>query len=285
MTVTEVSGVSVTPGIRQDLDPVEWKEHLYGLTKERWDSLSGKSFWITGAGTGYGRAMSVALASAGGKVFLSGRRKEKLLESLEVMKRYGLSTDGCFVVDFDLTDIKQIKKACIKVETTCDSLYGLVNNAALPPRASLQEDTLEYWERMFCTNVTAPWLLTREIFPHMKAGGAARVLFITSEAGWAFTPGSGSYNMNKAALNNLSASMAAEYAERFPDVDLQMNALVPGEARTEMNQGSPYRPCAVVSMTLILLSHPNGGPNGRFFYRDGRHMPFTYAPRYNKHLI
>ena len=82
-----------------------------------------------------------------------------------------------------------------------------------------------------------------------------------------------------------SASMAAEYAERFPNVDLQMNALVPGEARTEMNQGSPYRPCAVVSMTLILLSHPNGGPNGRFFYRDGRHMPFTYAPRYNKHLI
>lgn len=277
--------VTVTPGVRQDVDPVKWKEHLYGLTKERWDSLSGKSFWITGAGTGYGRSMCVALVSAGGQVFLSGRRKEKLLESLEEIKKYGLSTDGCHIVDFDLTDVKQIKEACSRVEKMCNSLYGLVNNAALPPRDSLQEDTLDYWERMFSTNVTAPWLLTREIFPHMKAGGAVRVLFITSEAGWAFTPGSGSYNMNKAALNNLSASMAAEYAESFPDADLQMNALVPGEARTEMNQGSPYSPYAVVSMTLILLSHPKGGPNGKFFYRDGRHLPFTYATQYNKLLI
>lgn len=119
----------------------------------------------------------------------------------------------------------------------------------------------------------------------MKLGNAVRVIFVTSEAGWAFTPGAGSYNMTKAALNNLSASMAAEYAESFPDIDIQMNALVPGEARTEMNQGSPYSPYTVVSMTLILLSHPKGGPNGRFFYRDGRHLQFAYAPQYEKLLI
>jgi NAD(P)-dependent dehydrogenase (short-subunit alcohol dehydrogenase family) len=118
----------------------------------------------------------------------------------------------------------------------------------------------------------------------MKTGGAVRVLFITSEAGWAFTPGVGLYNVSKAALNNLAGSLAAEYEAAFPDIDIQMNSLAPGEARTEMNQHSTDSPYAVASMALILLSHPPNGPNGKFFHRDGRHLPFTYASAYDKTL-
>lgn len=277
--------VLVTPGVMQKVDPAKWKEHRYGLTSERWDFLQGKSFWITGAGTGYGRSMAVALASAGARVFLTGRRREKLLESLEEMKSLAISTESCHIVEADITDIKQIESVCSKVKNLCSSLCGLVNSAALPLKASLQYESLEYWGRMMRTNVTAPWLLTRTIFPHMKIGGTVRVLFITSEAGWAFTPGAGPYNVSKAALNNLAASMAEEYAVSFPDVDIQLNVLSPGEARTEMNQGSPESPYSVVSMTLILLTHPNGGPNGKFFYRDGRHLQFAYASPYDKPLM
>ena len=64
-----------------------------------------------------------------------------------------------------------------------------------------------------------------------------------------------------------------------------MNALDPGEARTEMNRTSIVSPYAVVSMALILLSHPEGGPNGRFFSRDGRHLSFGYTEPYRKPLI
>ena len=67
--------------------------------------------------------------------------------------------------------------------------------------------------------------------------------------------------------------------------DIQMNALIPGEARTEMNRGSTQSPYKVVSMALILLSHPRGGPNGRFFHRDGRHFGLGYTLPYDKPLI
>ncbi|TAN61690.1 SDR family oxidoreductase [bacterium] len=277
--------VTVTPGVTPYVEPAKWKEHRFGLPPERWAELKGRSFLITGAGTGYGMAMSSALAAAGGTVFLCGRRKLQLQKSIESMRQLDIPTNNCHAVVCDVTDINGIKNLRDEIQRITPSLYGLVNSAALPPRGSLQTETLDYWDSLMRTNVTAPWLLTKELFPQMAAGRAVRVLFITSEAGWAFTHGVGPYNVSKAALNNLSASMAGEYATGYPGVDIQMNALDPSEARTEMNQGSPYSPFAVVSMALVLLSHPAGGPNGRFFHRDGRHLQFTYSAPYDKLLL
>jgi NAD(P)-dependent dehydrogenase (short-subunit alcohol dehydrogenase family) len=111
------------------------------------------------------------------------------------------------------------------------------------------------------------------------------VVFLTSEAGWAATPGVGPYNVSKAAVNALSASFAAECAQRYQECDIQINALIPGEARSEMNQGSSISPYTVVPMTLALLSHPPAGPNGRFFHRDGRHFSFAYSGAYESALF
>jgi NAD(P)-dependent dehydrogenase (short-subunit alcohol dehydrogenase family) len=155
----------------------------------------------------------------------------------------------------------------------------LINNAAVAPQGDsfpLLKDPIEAWEKMLRLNVSAPWYLTRSALPLMAKTGAGRVLFISSEAGWSFSRGHGHYNVSKSALNNLSASFAEEAAQAFPKVDLQLNTLVPGEARTEMNQGSTTSPFTVVSMALTLLAQPRGGPNGHFFHRDGRHLNFGY---------
>ena len=277
-----------TPGILQKADPARWREHRFGLPADRWARLRGKSFWITGAGTGYGRSIAVALAAAGGQVFLTGRRLAKLAETRDDMARLGVPNDQCHPIVCDLTKPEAIASACAQVRARCDSLYGLVNNAAVAVDGRpnpLQEYDFADWQRILQTNLTAPWLLTREIIPHMLEGSAARVLLITSEAGWAATPGFGPYNISKAALNSLGASLAEEYAASFPTADVQVNVLIPGEARTEMNQYSQESPYTVVSMALTLLSHPRGGPNGRFFHRDGRHFAFAYAEPYEKRLF
>jgi len=277
-----------TSGVLQRVDPALWRDHLYGLTPERWQRIRNKSFWITGAGTGYGRSIAIALAAAGARVFITGRRRHKLNETLDEMSALSIPTEDCHVIECDITQPSDIKSVCSKVISLSDSLYGLVNNAALPTSGKnypLQEDTLEEWEKMLRTNVTGHWLLTREIFPHMQKGGELRVLFMSSEAGWASTAGFGPYNIAKAALNTLTASMAAEYSSRFPDLDLQFNVLVPGEAKTEMNQESKESPYSVVSMALMLLSHPKGGPNGRFFHRDGRHLSFAYSEPYGRKIL
>ena len=71
-------------------------------------------------------------------------------------------------------------------------------------------------------------------------------------------------------------SFAAECSAKYPKKDIQINVLDPGEAKTEMNQGSPNSPFSVVTMVLVLLSQPIGGPNGYFFHRDGRHLSFGH---------
>lgn len=271
----------------ENADPEKWREHLFGLPAERWQRLSGRAFWITGAGTGYGRSIACALAAAGAQVFLTGRWEEKLKESIEEMRSLGISAERCFIVRADITDPEQINDACEMIKNLCESLYGLINNAALPETLPkpLQEGSLEYWNKLMSTNVTAQWLLTKTIFPHMLKSGEVKVLFMSSGAGWAGTSGYGMYNISKAALNNLGMSMAEEYASSYPDADIQMNVVVPGEARTEMNQGSSVSPYSIVSIILLLLSHPKGGPNGRFFHRDGSHLQFCSAEPYEQQLI
>ena len=281
-------GTVLTLGVRQKADPAKWREHFYGLPPSRWERLRAKRFWITGAGTGYGRSMAVALAAAGAQISISRRRREKLIETVEEMKSFSISTAGCRMLECDITDPGDVRAACSQVAGLGNPLYGLINSAALPSSGKpcpLQQDTREEWDRLLLTNVTAQWFLTREIFPHMRKGGGLRVLFLTSEAGWASTPGFGPYNISKSALNSLAASMAAEYASSFPDLDVQVNTLVPGEAKTEMNQDSDESPYSIVSMAMMLLSHPKGGPNGKFFHRDGRHLRFAYSEPYGRSLI
>lgn len=285
-----IANTIITP-VKEDYNPIEWSEHRYGLTTERWQSLKGKSFWITGAGTGYGRSLSCALAAAGAQVFLTGRRLAKIEESIKEIESMGISASKCVILPVDISIENNILEACEKVKSLCPALNGLVNNAAVPPNGRafeskpLQEEPLATWEQMMKVNVTATWLITRNIFPHMRQSRHPRVLFITSEAGWASTTGVGIYNISKCTLNSLTHSMAEEYAWSYPKEDIQLNALNPGESRTEMNRNSKNSPYAVVSMALLLLSHPEGGPNGRFFARDGRHIAFGYTGAWDKPLI
>jgi 3-oxoacyl-[acyl-carrier protein] reductase len=280
---------AATPNIRCDLDPARWPEHRFGLPKERWSTLAGRSVWVTGAGTGFGRSIATALAAAGARVFLSGRRTATLEQSLAHMRGLAVPTERCAIVSCDIRDESSVTAAAAMIRGATAWLHGLVNNAALPspggvadPLATLGAGT---WRNLIETNLTGQWLVTKAALPLLLAGSSARVLFVTSEAGWAFTPGHGPYNVTKAALNNLGASFAAEFAQRHPDRDVQINVLVPGEARTEMNQGSTDSPYAVVPMALALLSHPPGGPSGYFFHRDGRHLAFAYAAPYGLPLL
>ena len=278
-----------THGLLHDPNPRDWPRHRFGLPARRWARLRGYSYWVTGAGTGFGQAIAVALSCAGAQVFLTGRRPEKLAETVEAVRRLGGPVEACHLVPADVTDEEQVERACRGIRERCPSLHGLVNNAAVSQRRQspwpLQLESPAYWRQLLAVNVTAPLLVTAAALPHMVRGGSLRVLFITSEAGWAFTPGFGHYNVSKAALNNLGASFGEECAARYPGVDVQINVLVPGEARTEMNQGSERSPYTIAGMVLLLLSHPPGGPNARFFHADGRHLSFGYSPPYDRSLL
>jgi len=281
---------AITPGIRQDLDAQRWHEHRFGLPADRWRNLAGRRFWIIGGGTGFGRAIATALAAADAAVFLTGRREKVLTEAIEAMRPLRIDPARCRAVASDITDVGAITAAARRIASEPDGqLHGLVVCAALPqPRESpwpLVDLPPEAWNRLIATNITGQLNVARAALRAMVATGAVRAVFLTSEAGWASTPGVGPYNVTKAALNSLVASLAAETARRCSAIDVQINALDPGEALTEMNRGATTTPYAAVPMLLALLSHPAGGPNGRFFHRDGRHRAFAYAEPWTRSLL
>jgi NAD(P)-dependent dehydrogenase (short-subunit alcohol dehydrogenase family) len=280
--------VFATPGLRQDAGPEGWREHRFGLSPARWQRLSGRVFWVTGAGTGFGQAIAIGLALAGGVVFLSGRRRAKLAETAERARLLGAAAEACVPLPCDLTIEAEVVAAVREIAAATGAPpYGLVHCAALPSAGQqwpLRDLELARWEALFRLNLTAPWLAARAALADLPEGGEARIVLLSSEAGWAWTPSVGPYNVSKAALNNLGLSLAGEYAASRPDADIQINVLVPGEARTEMNQGSPDSPFTAVAMTLLLLSQPAGGPNGFLFHRDGRHLPFGHRAAYHQPL-
>lgn len=281
--------MTATRGLLEYCDPFGWPKHHFGLTAARWAALAGKAIWVTGAGSGFGAAISTMLAAAGARPILSGRRRDKLESTCEGMRRFGVDSALATVFPCDVRDPVQLAGAASAIASGFGALHGLVVCAALPqPRPTpwpLADLPLESWQSLMDTNLTAPWLTARTALPLMLGTGRARLVLLTSEAGWADTPGFGPYNVSKSALNTLGASLAAETVARNPAADVQINVLNPGEARSEMNQGSTVSPYTAVAMTLALLSHPAGGPNGRFFARDGRHLEFADAKPWAKPLL
>jgi NAD(P)-dependent dehydrogenase (short-subunit alcohol dehydrogenase family) len=281
--------MTVTRGLLEYCDPHAWSVHRFGLPPHRWNALAGQAIWVTGAGSGFGAAIATILAAAGGRPILSGRRREKLEDARMAMRDLGVDPEYASIIPCDVRDEVELARAAGEIAGRFGYLSGLVVCAALPqprptpwPFADLHRES---WQSLFDTNLTAPWLTTRAALPLMLSAGRVRVLLLTSEAGWADTPGFGPYNVSKAALNSLGASLAAETAASHPAADIQINVLNPGEAKSEMNQGSTVSPYAAVAATLALLSHPSGGPNGRFFARDGRHLEFAYSKAWGKPLL
>lgn len=233
--------------------------------------------------------MTIALAAAGASVVLSGRRRDKLEESVDAARSLGAVGERCVVLPCDICDEGDVVRAVNSIGAESPYLHGLVSCAAVPEPGAVPSPLSNLptrdWYRMFATNVMAQWLVAKMSRPLLMSHQGSRIVFFSSEAGWADTPGFGPYNMTKSALNTLGVSLAAEWARDFPDRDVQVNVLVPGEARTEMNQGSPNSPFRAVSMTLALLSHPPGGPSGRLFHRDGRHLEFAYSKPHGRDVF
>lgn len=273
-----------TAGIHQTLDPADWRRHRFGLPPERWAALADRTAWVTGAGTGFGQAVAVALAAAGARVYLSARRADKLEATRALTATLGIDPGGMTAVTTDITDAAALDAAT----TAMTGLDTLVHCAALPqwpggqPLLSGPESR---WRALIDTNLTGTWLVTRAALRAMAPEQRCRMVLFSSEAGWADTPGMGPYDVSKAAVNSLGFNLAAEAAATWPGRDIQINVLVPGEARSEMNQGSAESPFTAVPMTLLLLSHPAAGPNGRFFHRDGRHLDFAYSRAYPHDLL
>ncbi|MDM0112802.1 SDR family oxidoreductase [Variovorax sp. J22R133] len=199
--------------------------------------LSGRVAFITGASSGLGAQFAKAISRAGAAVVLASRRVEKLKELRARIEGEGGSAH---VTELDVTDLASIRSAVAHAETQVGSIDILVNNSGVSTTQRLQEVSEDDYDFMFDTNVKGGFFVAQEVAKRMlaRARGAApgtytggRIINIASMAGLKVLPQIGVYCMSKAAVIQMTKSMALEWG-RF---GINVNALCPGYIDTELN--------------------------------------------------
>jgi NAD(P)-dependent dehydrogenase (short-subunit alcohol dehydrogenase family) len=160
---------------------------------------------VTGAGTGVGRAASLALMRVGFTVVLVGRRREMLLETQKLGDNGGKSLP----VTADMTDPESIAALFERVKDTFGRLDVLFNNAGMgAPPLNFEDLSLAQWQAVVNTNLTGPFLCTQHAFRIMKdqtpRGG--RIINNGSISAHAPRPFSAAYTSTKHAITGLTKS-------------------------------------------------------------------------------
>src|SRR6201991_867573 len=158
---------------------------------------------VTGAGTGVGRAASLALMNSGFTVVLAGRR----MEMLEETKKLGDNVGKSLCVSADMTDPGSIAALFAKVMENYGRLDVLFNNAGMgAPPVNFEDLSLEQWQAVVNTNLTGPFLCTQHAFRIMKdqkpMGG--RIINNGSISAHAPRPYSSAYTTTKHAITGLT---------------------------------------------------------------------------------
>ena len=193
--------------------------------------LEGKTAWITGAGSGIGRAIAISFAAEGAKVALTGRRVEPLEETAKMIG------GGAVIVPADLTDEKQVAAALAKVESSIGGPDILVNNAGVNlPKRYLHQLTPDAIRSLVDGNLTAPFFTSVAVLPGMRKRGGGHIIQIASMAGKniSFLSGPG-YTAAKHGFVALSQSINQENGIH----NIRSCCICPGEVATDILKNRP----------------------------------------------
>ena len=158
---------------------------------------------VTGAGTGVGRAASLALMKTGFTVVLTGRREDKLKETQALGEAIGKS----MVITADMQDAASIAALFAKTKDTFGRLDVLFNNAGMgAPAVPFEDLDIKQWQAVVDTNLTAPFLCTQHAFRIMKdqSPRGGRIINNGSISAHAPRPLSSAYTSTKHAITGLT---------------------------------------------------------------------------------
>ena len=209
---------------------------------------------VTGAGTGIGKAVALALLKDGYRVALAGRRKEPLDQ---VVSESGAGARA-LAVPTDVADPASVKALFAKTKQTFGRLDVLFNNAGVgAPGVPLEDLTYEQWKAVVDINLSGPFLCTQEAFKIMKSqdprGG--RIINNGSISAHAPRPNSAPYTSTKHAITGLTKSTSLDgrkYDIACGQIDIG-NALTPLAAR--MKDGVPQANGSIAPEPLMDVEH------------------------------
>src|SRR5919202_1697929 len=169
--------------------------------------LDGHVAFVTGASSGIGRATAIELARAGSNLALLARSEAELERLAIELGREGVRALPLAV---DLADADAVLAAADGALDELGRVDLLVNSAATDVPGPLEQLTAEDWDRVLAVNLRAPFLLSRAVFPRMRAAGRGTIVNISSVAGRRGWANPSAYCASKFALTGLTQALNAE---------------------------------------------------------------------------
>ncbi len=189
-----------------------------------------KTILVTGATSGFGRAIAVKFAENGYTVCAAGRREERLNDlKAELEKAYNAKV---IPVVFDVRDRKQVEAAIADLTTKVDRIDILVNNAGLASGlSSIDEGDIDDWEAMIDTNIKGLLYVTRQVAPIMTKQASGHIFNIGSTAAKMVYKNGNVYCATKFAVDALNQAMRIDML----NYGIKVTAIHPGMAETEFS--------------------------------------------------
>ena len=199
--------------------------------------LSGKNALITGASSGFGRAIAIAFAEAGANLALVARSEDRLQEVAALAKDKGGSVAICPV---DIADESQIQAAVDKAQAELGMISVLVNNAGMNvTQRSILDTSSAQWRQLLEVNLTAAFLFTKLLLPDMVAQEEGTIINVASRAALHPHLGGGvAYSTSKMGMDSLT-QVTNEEANPY---NVRACLLCPGVGNTPILDRRPVPP-------------------------------------------
>ena len=188
-----------------------------------------QTVWVTGASSGIGEALSLALARQGARLILSGRKVAEL-------ERVATACGGGnrhTILPFDTTDYPALPGIVADAWDRAGGIDVLVNNAGTNPFYGNIADSEKWaWDKTLDLNLTVPYVLSIALGNKMMANGGGSILNIASVAGLRASTNQGIYSVTKCALVMLTKVLARDMGHG----GVRANAILPGLIKTELSR-------------------------------------------------
>ena len=195
--------------------------------------FEGQVAWVTGAGSGIGRALAIELARRGAAVAVSGRRVANLEA---VAKEIEAAGGRALPVACDVTDEDDLARAVAQITKELGRLDVCIANAGFSVAGSIATLSAEDWRRQLDTNVIGAVMTAKHALPELEKT-QGRVAFVASVSAFVPAPGLGPYNASKAALRSIGLTLAAELHGTGVSATLLHPGFVESEIAQVDNQG------------------------------------------------
>jgi NAD(P)-dependent dehydrogenase (short-subunit alcohol dehydrogenase family) len=191
-------------------------------------TLSGKTALVTGASRGIGRATALALARGGARIVVHyGSGKEDADAVVDEIRKAGGQAEA---VAADLSAADGAHQLASQVRGIVgDRLDILVANAGISKAASIEETTVEDFDRLFAVNVRAPFFLVQQLLPILA--NESSIVLVSSLAAHAAVGTLAAYGATKGAIDTLVKHFASALGPR----GIRVNAVAPGVVETDMS--------------------------------------------------